>query len=228
MKKVILIVLAVIMLFVSSACSPSNDLETEDAVLDDDSSEDVYLVLVNKDHILPGDWVQKIELVSDQDPWGNEVKIEKTTLEQFNKLQSALLKQDVDIRLDSVYRSVEEQVALWESFEEEYGEDYCKKYLAEPGYSEHHTGLAVDVCIMKDGEAINDNDTMLAETELFKKVHELMPEYGFILRYPEGKEDITGYAYEPWHLRYVGVDVAKEITEKDITLKEYLESVNAE
>ena len=223
MKKVILIVLAVIMLFVSSACSPSNDLETEDAVLDDDSSEDVYLVLVNKDHILPGDWVQKIELISDQDPWGNEVKIEKTTLEQFNKLQSALLKQDVDIRLDSVYRSVEEQVALWESFEEEYGEDYCKKYLAEPGYSEHHTGLAVDVCIMKDGEAINDNDTMLAETELFKKVHELMPEYGFILRYPEGKESITGYVYEPWHLRYVGVDVAKEIAEKNITLEEYLE-----
>ena len=81
---------------------------------------------------------------------------------------------------------------------------------------------------MKDGEAINDNDTMLAETELFKKVHELIPEYGFILRYPEGKESITGYAYEPWHLRYVGVDVAKEITEKDITLEEYLESVNAE
>ena len=228
MKKVILIVLAVIMLFVSSACSPNNDLETEDVTLDDISSEDVYLVLVNKDHILPGDWMQKIELVSDQDPWGNEVKIEKTTLEQFNKLQSALLKQDVDIRLDSVYRSVEEQVTLWESFEEEYGEDYCKKYLAEPGYSEHHTGLAVDVCIIKDGEVINDNDTMLAETELFKKVHELMPEYGFILRYPEGKEGITGYAYEPWHLRYVGVDVAKEIAEKNITLEEYLESVDTE
>ena len=228
MKKVSLIVLAVILLFALLVYGSSGGIEVEDAASNETTSEDVYLVLVNKTHILPGDWTEKIELVSDQDPWGDEVKIEKTTLEQFKRLQAALLEQGVDIRLDSVYRSVEDQVVLWELFKEEYGEDYCKKYLAEPGYSEHHTGLAVDVCMVKDGEAINDNDAMIAETELFGKVHELMPEYGFILRYPKGKENITGYAYEPWHLRYVGVDTAKEIAEKNITLEEYLEFVAAE
>lgn len=210
------------MLFALSACGPSDNSEADDTTSNDVSSEDIYLVLVNKDHILPDNWLGKIELVSDQDPWGDEVKVEKTTLEQFKKLQAALLEQGVDIRLDSVYRSVDDQVALWEAFEAEYGEEYCEKYLAAPGYSEHHTGLAVDVCIVKDGEAINDNDAMIAETELFDKVHELMPEYGFILRYPEGKEGITGYSYEPWHLRYVGVEAAKEIAAKDITLEEYL------
>ncbi len=64
---------------------------------------------------------------------------------------------------------------------------------------------------------------MLKETEIWEKVHEKMPEYGFILRFPEGKEDITGYAYEPWHMRYVGdPELAKEITEKGLTLEEYL------
>ncbi|MBR3236758.1 M15 family metallopeptidase [Candidatus Saccharibacteria bacterium] len=226
MKKVILFVLVIAMLL--TACGTSSDSEAKDAVLNDVPLGDVYLVLVNKDHILPDNWLGRIELVSDQDPWGDEVKIEKTTLEQFKKLQAALLEQGVDIRLDSVYRSVDDQIALWKSFEEEYGEDYCEKYLAAPGYSEHHTGLAVDVCMVKDGEAINDNEAMIAETELFDKVHELMPEYGFILRYPKGKEDTTGYDYEPWHLRYVGVDAAKEIAKKDITLEEYLESIDTE
>ncbi|MBR3122302.1 M15 family metallopeptidase [Candidatus Saccharibacteria bacterium] len=226
MKKVILAVLMAALLL--SACRSSGNSGAERCVSEDASYEEIYLVLVNKDHILPGDWIQKIELVSDQDPWGNEVKIEKETLEHFNELQSALQEEDVDIRLDSVYRSVDEQVALWKSFEEEYGEDYCEKYLAAPGYSEHHTGLAVDVCMMKDGEAVNDNDAMLAETKLFKKVHKLAPKYGFILRYPEGKEKITGYAYEPWHLRYVGVEAADDIADQGITLEEYLEPINAE
>ena len=64
---------------------------------------------------------------------------------------------------------------------------------------------------------------MLAQADLFNEVHTLMPQFGFILRYPKGKEDITGYSYEPWHLRYVGdPKIAKEITEKDLTLEEYL------
>lgn len=184
--------------------------------------QDIYLVLVNKTHQLPDDWEQKVTLVTDKDPWDDDVIIEKKTLEQFKKLQKALLKQGVDIRLDSVYRSVDDQVELWDYFEKEYGEDYCKQYVAIPGYSEHHTGLAVDVCMMIDGRPDNDNEHMIAEKELFAKVHNLMPDYGFILRYPEGEEKITGYEYEPWHLRYVGVFAAKEITRNNLTLEEYL------
>lgn len=181
-----------------------------------------YLVLVNKQHKLPDDWLDRITLVTSHDPWGGEVLIEETTLKQFEKLQAALLDRGIDIYLDSVYRSVDNQVALWNYFEQEYGEDYCKQYVAVPGYSEHHTGLAVDICITVDGEYNNDNDVMLAQTDLFNEIHTLMPQFGFILRYPKGKEDITGYPYEPWHFRYVGPKVAQEITEKGLTLEEYL------
>lgn len=190
------------------------------------SSQRKYLVLVNKTHRLPSDWESEINLVKTSDPWGNDVIIEQKTLKQFEKLQKALLNQGVDIRLDSVYRSVEDQEDLWAYFEQEYGEDYCKQYIAVPGYSEHHTGLAIDICMIINGESDNDNDHMIANTELFAKVHELMPEYGFILRYQKGKEDITGYSYEPWHLRFIGnTKIAKDITERGITLEEYLGEV---
>ena len=79
--------------------------------------------------------------------------------------------------------------------------------------------------MVKVGVVIDDNDDMIAEKEIFAKVHERLADFGFILRYPEGKEDITGYAYEPWHLRYVGsAEIAKEITERGLTLEEYLDN----
>ena len=210
MKKTTILIIACFILALA-ACSQKTD------------SQNVYLTLVNKTHQLPDNWEQKITLVTSKDPWGDDVVIEEKTLEQFEKLQKALLDQGVDIRLDSVYRSVDDQINLWNYFKEEYGEDYCKQYVATPGYSEHHTGLAVDVCMMINGEPDNDNDHMLANTELFAKVHALMPEYGFILRYPKGKDAITGYSYEPWHLRYIGdPKIAKEITEKNLTFEEYL------
>jgi LAS superfamily LD-carboxypeptidase LdcB len=65
---------------------------------------------------------------------------------------------------------------------------------------------------------------MSAENEVFARVHKKLAEHGFILRYPEGKEEITGYGYEPWHFRYVGVEVAKAISESGLTLEEYLQS----
>lgn len=186
---------------------------------------DVYLTLVNKDHALPEDWEKRVKFALSKDPWGDDVIVELTTLEQFEKLQAALLEKGIDIRLDSAFRSIDDQIDTWNYFKKERGIEYCEQYLALPGYSEHHTGLAIDVCMMINGEPDNDNDHMLAEKDLFAEVHALMPEYGFILRYPEGCEDITGYLYEPWHLRYVGIEAAKEITEKNLTLEEYLSAV---
>ena len=132
------------------------------------------------------------------------------------------MEEGIDIELDSTYRSVKAQEELWEEFEQIYGRDYCEKYVAVPGFSEHHTGLAIDVCLIKDGKVIDDNDEMIAEKEIFAKVHSYLADYGFILRYMEGKESITGYSYEPWHIRYVGKQVAKEIKRRNITLEEYL------
>ena len=100
-----------------------------------------------------------------------------------------------------------------------------QKNLAVPEFSEHHTGFAVDIFITKDGKEIRDNDDMIADVEDFEKVHKLLPEYGFILRCPLGKEDVTGYNYEPWHLRYLNsTKIAREITSKGLVFEEYLET----
>ena len=182
-----------------------------------------YLVLVNKQHKLPADWESKVELVEVKNAFDEDIKVEKEAYEQYLKLRDALLEEGVDIELDSVYRSVSRQEELWAEFEEEYGIDYTKKYVAVPWYSEHHTALAIDICIKKDWVLIYENDDMIAEKEIFDKIHAKLADYGFILRYLEWKEDITWYGYEPRHLRYVGdVKVAKEIMDKWLTLEEYL------
>ena len=128
------------------------------------------------------------------------------------------------IELDSTYRTVATQQEIWDEFLEEYGEEYTKKYVAVPGTSEHHTGLAIDVKIVKEGEIVADNDEMTAEKEIFSKIHSKLAKYGFILRYPEGKEETTGYGAEVWHFRYIdNPEIAKEIMNKGITLEEYLQ-----
>lgn len=183
-----------------------------------------YLVLVNKENKLPEDWEEKVQLeTASREFDGQEFQVEKEALSRFFELRELLLSEGIDIELDSCTRSVAAQQELWDSWIIEYGEDYVHKYVAVPGFSEHHTGLAIDVCLIKDGNVIDDNDDMIAEREIFAKVHEKLADYGFILRYLEGKEEITGYSYEPWHFRYVGsVEVAKEIYEQGLTLEEYL------
>ena len=193
--------------------------------LENDSRQDLYLVLVNKTHELPDDWEDTVSIEEVENSLGEKLKIEHRTYEAFDLLRTELLEQDIQIELDSVYRSIDEQQEIWDAWsaDPELGEEYCKKYLAVPGYSEHHTGLAVDIFLIKDGEQIRENEDMIADTEDFAKIHELLPKYGFILRYPEGKEEITGYAYEPWHLRYIDdPELAAEITIQDLTLEEYL------
>ena len=96
--------------------------------------------------------------------------------------------------------------------------DETKKSVAVPGTSEHATGLAVDI-ISSEYEELDDRQ---GNTDEQKWLMEHCWEYGFILRYPEEKADITGIIYEPWHYRYVGEETAKEITEQGITLEEYI------
>ncbi len=188
-----------------------------------DESKINYMVLVNKQNKLPDDWEANVELVDAKNKYGDEYKVEKKAYEKFLEMQEELAKEGIIIELDSVTRSVAEQQALWDNWTVEYGEDYVKKYVAVPGYSEHHTGLAIDICIEKDGKRINDNDEMIAEKDIFAKIHTKLAKYGFILRYLDGKDAITGYSYEPWHFRYINdPEVAKEIMDKGLTLEEYL------
>lgn len=187
-----------------------------------------YLVLVNKYSKLPDDWEKNVKLVDAKNAWDEDIKVEKEAYENYKKLKQELKKEGVNIELDSVYRSVKEQQELWDEWSKdpEKGIEYVKKYVAVPGYSEHHTGLAIDICLKKDGKLVYENDDMIADRKTFAKIHKKLSKYGFILRYLENRDDITGYAYEPWHLRYVGSEkIAKEIMDKDITLEEYLGSI---
>ncbi len=221
-KNYLIYFIAIVLCFTLVGCGSKKEEKKEE-----EKDKINYLVLVNKQNKLPDDWEEKVELADAKDFEGGTIQVEKTALEQFNKLKAALHEEGVDIVLDSCYRSVAKQQKLWDdwSADPEKGPEYVKKYVAVPGYSEHHTGLAIDVAIEKDGKVIYDNDEMIAEKEIFAKVHKKLADYGFILRYKEGKEEITGYDYEPWHFRYVGsTEVAKEIYEKDLTLEEYLQN----
>ena len=183
-----------------------------------------YLVLVNKQNKLPENWEEIVELKEVTNSLNETYQVEKEASVQFEKLRKALLNEGIVIELDSTYRSVKRQQEIWDQFEKDKGIEYARQYVAVPGYSEHHTGLAIDIKLVKDGNVIDDNDDMIAESEIFAKIHEKLADYGFILRYLEGKDDITGYSYEPWHFRYVGsTKVAKEIMSKGLTLEEYLE-----
>ena len=220
MKKKLLIVTTVLcaVLLITGCEKKGKDVENTNKKYD-------YLVLVNKQNKLPDDWESIVELVDTKNAWDEDIKIEKETFEAYKKLKADVEKEGVYIELDSVYRSVKTQQELWDNWSKdpEKGPEYVKKYVAVPGYSEHHTGLAVDICLKIDGKLVYDNDEMKKEKEIFSKIHSKLADYGFILRYLDGKDDITGYAYEPWHLRYVGsVEIAKEIMSKNITFEEYL------
>ena len=184
-----------------------------------------YLILVNKQYKLPDGYESKVDLINVTNFLREEKthQIERKTYDYFAQLKQKLYDEhNITIELDSVYRSVARQQEIWDEFIRTKGEEYTRKYVAVPGYSEHHTGLAVDICLKINGTVVDDNDDMIAQKEIFAKIHEKLEDYGFILRFPIGKEKITGYNYEPWHLRFVEVENAKKIKSKGVTLEEYL------
>lgn len=212
-KKYIFSIIAIILCIAVVGCG-----KKEESKID-------YLVLVNKQNKLPDDWEEKVELVDVKTGLDETYKVEKKAAEAYQKLKEDLANDGVVIELDSTYRSVASQQELWDTWMVEYGEEYVRKYVAVPGYSEHHTGLALDIKLVVGDKVIYDNDEMIAEREIFAKIHAKLAKYGFILRYLENKDDITGYSYEPWHLRYIdNPEIAKEIMDKNLTLEEYLEN----
>ena len=173
MKKKSILLIAVLLLIggiFTTACDKKE--EKKETHTKTETKYD-YLVLVNKYSQLPDDWEKNVQLVSTKNAWDEDVKLEKQTYEQYKKLEKALKEEGVIIKLDSIYRSVKEQQDIWDkwSADPEKGIEYAKKYAAVPGYSEHHTGLAVDIVIEKDGKLIEENEDMIAEPEIFAKVH---------------------------------------------------------
>ncbi len=186
-----------------------------------------YLILINENKRLPENFVDMLELISVENSEGTEYIIEKKTYEAFLRLREDVLSNNgFQIELISVYRTVAEQEKTLVRYLKNYGPEYTKKYVALPGCSEHHTGLAIDVGIVIDGKLIRTVDELLEAESLFKIIQRKLPDYGFILRYPKDKEAITKIAYESWHFRYIdSPEIAKEITDKGICFEEYWESV---
>ncbi|MDO4241714.1 MAG: M15 family metallopeptidase [Microbacteriaceae bacterium] len=118
----------------------------------------------------------------------------------------------------SGYRPYDTQVRVYNGFLNDQGREYADSYSARPGHSEHQLGLAVDLVAENEGCAL---DTWAA-TPAGQWVHANAHKYGFVLRYPEGRQYITGYAYESWHFRFVGVEMAMEMKQSgEITLEEF-------
>ncbi len=181
-----------------------------------------YLTLVNKEHKIKNNYFKYVELIETLDIDDEKVLIEKKTYNAYLDLKKYLISKNIEIGIDSSYRTLEEQQEIYDSFVIKYGKNYADKVVAPVGISEHHTGLAIDISIKKNGEFLIDNKDLIKEDKIFKEIHKNLSEFGFILRYPKGKEEITGYPYEPWHIRYVGEIPAKIIEKEGWTLEEYL------
>lgn len=156
------------------------------------------VLVANKEYTLPPDFAPGL------DP---------TAEAQFNALCEAAAAEGLSIYMGSNYRSYQEQEELFNNFINWYGYDYAENYAAHPGTSEHQSGLAID-CASWSGT--------FSETQEAVWLAEHAHEYGFIIRYPAGKEAITGYQYEAWHIRYVGSKVADDIYKSGLCLEEYL------
>ena len=181
-----------------------------------------YLALVNRLNALPNGWEDALETVHFTNSIGDDVEVEKKAYDAYLELKADLEKEGVHVDLDSARRSVDEQERIVADFSEKYGVAYAKRTVATPGYSEHHTGLALDLYLIIDGKNVTENIEMVQYPEVWAKIHAKLAEHGFILRYLEGDEHITGYGYEPWHIRYIDDPaIAKEIAEQGITFEEY-------
>ncbi len=186
---------------------------------------DWRLVIANKQHPLPKSYTVNTVYLT------GGYRIDARVSDAYKTMISAAKKDGITLNLISGFRTYDGQTSLFNNKVNEYrNQGYSKEkatelaaqYVAPPGTSEHLTGLAVDL-ISTDWYNYNRYLTGdFDKTEEFKWLYSHCAEYGFILRYPKDKEDITGYSYEPWHYRYVGAQAAKEIMSKKICLEEYV------
>lgn len=152
------------------------------------------------------------------------VQLTHRTAEQLGKLFAAADKDGTALMISSAYRSIVDQQHLYDEFVAKKGATMAAQYVAAPGSSEHHTGQAVDVTDAS-AKCSQNSDACNLSPESAAWLAENAPRYGFVIRYPSGKQPLTGVAYEPWHLRYVGPVLAGQLTNADLTLDEFVEQI---
>lgn len=185
------------------------------------------LILTNKQTPIPEEYEAELELID------GSHEIDRRIVKELSDMFAAAEKDGVILEVCSAHRSYERQVELFRNKINglmKSGLCYYDAYktasysVTVPGTSEHQLGLALDIVT----PGYTDLDAGFGDTDAGKWLAAHSAEYGFILRYPKGKEHITGIIYEPWHFRFVGKKAAKEITKQGITLEEYLEDLSEE
>lgn len=209
-KKCVYIVLALLILVFYT-----KDIDFFYKKIKDIKNPDSLMVLVNKLNRLQSNYVpHDLEQISLNYATNNKF-LRKEAKENFEKLSSDAKKIGYSIIAVSAYRDYDYQENLFNNYVKEKGENYALKCSAKAGHSEHQTGLSVDVM------GSNNDYDQFEKSKEFDWMKNNSYKYGFILRYPKGKEYITGFKYEPWHYRYVGKDIASIIYTEGITLEEY-------
>lgn len=188
-----------------------SDLAPYEAMAETDVSRGA-LMLVNKHNSLGGYVPADLVPLGKYGSWG---MMQREARDAFAALADGAAKDGMRIWGVSPYRSCERQEAIYNGYVRAHGQEEADTYSARPGCSEHQTGLAVDVAVR--GHSYGEFDGTPECAWMLAHAHE----YGFILRYGEGVEYITGYMYEPWHYRYVGVEAAAYIHEHGLTFEEY-------
>lgn len=173
--------------------------------------------LVNRDRPLPPGYVPAGLVVPEvpREPEGGPIRLTAATAAAFEAMVADAAAAGHELQLTSGYRSEQDQQALYDRFVEDFGTDVADELVALPGTSEHQTGLAADV-----GQVGLPDDQVFGTTAASAWVAADAQRFGFIIRYPPAKADITGYADEPWHLRYVGVELATELHASALTMEE--------
>lgn len=172
-------------------------------------------ILSNKYYYMPSDYVpENLEVISSECSSGTRYLVRDARV-AFEKLCMDAKRDGYTVRAMSAYRSYNYQATLYQNYVDKDGVDSADTYSARPGFSEHQTGLVVDV----DDASYSFNS--FHQSKSFKWMQDNAYKYGFIMRYPEDKVDITGYSYESWHYRYVGVDVSTKMRDEKLSFDEY-------
>lgn len=191
-----------------------------------DKIDMTYGMLINRDNHYNSKDYEKFKYINIMSTDNRSIIVEDMTYKNFLELKERMKNENVEIGIKYALRNEQEQHNLYEQFCIKYGKDYANRIVCPVGASEHHTGLALDIEVRVNGKWITNNENINITEPILKKMHPLLHKYGFILRYPKDKEEITNVPYEPWHIRYVGEQLAQYLYENKLLLEDFYKIKN--
>ena len=177
------------------------------------------MLLINKNHLFNEDDIKNYEMVEYENYKEDIILLEKNTFDHFMMLKYHLKVDDINIDIKDGYRSLEKQENIFLDVMKKYGIDEASNIEDMPGTSDYHSATAIGFTIKVKDNWIDDYKLLFKYKKILKKIHNNLKYFGFVLRYPIGKEEITFHEYEPWHITYIG-DLANEF---EGTIEEYEE-----